>query len=235
MAVNIAGYNRPFGLRPFRNLAGGVNPIARRVAITSATHCLLAGDPVRIETEGTVKRFATAATLAEENPFGVVVGVYNSNKRPLTHNTGGPFLNQGENGYVDVVPFTPNQTFLVALGQLVSASTKKLDYIGTRVAFGISSISEPTSNAANATLMGVSMFCVNETTVAPVFTMGATVSAAEYNAYRKYPGQVIGIPAGGVDVGENRFLNELTDDTISLVEVVVDGIFNNTLSTRLPL
>jgi len=91
------------GFVPIRSQVGGSGALRSRLYETTAN--LLAplgvGDPV-VLISGVVQRWTTAAASAF---IGVVKGVYNSDKRPLTHNlpTRAAYLNTSTAGWVDVI------------------------------------------------------------------------------------------------------------------------------------
>lgn len=77
------------GLVPARRVDGQPPAVARRYPTGSNARVLMIGDPVFFHTTTrTVQRYEAAFTTAGgPAPFGVVVGLLNSDGRPLTHVT----------------------------------------------------------------------------------------------------------------------------------------------------
>jgi hypothetical protein len=155
--------------------------------------------------------------------LGAITALYDSNKKPLMNKTGGPFLNKGEAGYVEYLPFTNTQTWLIAVRDGVSVSINKTANatgfgVGMRVSFEQCSTGT-TSLATGSTIVGRSLFEVAETTL-PLDLL-ATVSAGKVNPHRHFHGYIVSFPAGGPDVG----MGPIGGDKGRILEVVVDGSY----------
>jgi|TARA_R110002020_G_scaffold412472_1_gene622044 hypothetical protein len=109
--------NNPRGLVPFKHLSG--NPIigTRRYAVSSDNpKSIFRGDPVELGDDGHVRVIDTSGVSAlERGILGVVVGIEDSNGRPLTHDkpTGGGFLDASTAGFVHVAD-DPHTTYLIS-------------------------------------------------------------------------------------------------------------------------
>lgn len=149
MAVN------PRGFVPCRKLGGHVSFATREYQVSANNPTqIFPGDPVYLTSDGNVRRVKTSG-VATANGFavlGIVRGVKNTNRRPLTHSqpTQGPFLPASTAGFVDVID-DPDVTYIVNcdaslldsnIGSFVSISAG-----AANTAAGISGISIKLSEA----------------------------------------------------------------------------------------
>ena len=174
----MATTNNPRGLVEYRKLGSGhcnTQTRWRRVKADSASgaHQKFAGDPVVLVSGDTVARIPVAQTAASLPILGVIRAVYNSDKRPLTHNlpSTGNFIPASTAGWVEVNE-DPNQTYLCNTDATVVST-----YIGQYV--------ELTANTPN-TAAGRSGFSVEVAT-------GTNTAAATV------PFQIVGLGPENID------------------------------------
>lgn len=140
------------GFIPIRSQVGGTGALRTRLYETTAN--LLAplgvGDPVSF-ISGVIQRWTTAAASAF---VGVVTAVYNTDKRPLTHNlpTRAAYLNTSTAGWVQVCD-DPHAVYVVECATSIGLSN-----IGQSVDVNVSSLNSATgisrAHIANATAAG---------------------------------------------------------------------------------
>jgi hypothetical protein len=121
------------GFVPCRKLGGG--PATTRMFPVSAVanEAYFLGDAVIMSTTGKVRPLKAGTPLATR-PLGVIVGMLDSNQRPLTHSlpTRGPFLASGVAGYA-FVNCDPNQTYVAEFGGNVNDA---VTFAGVKVSAG---------------------------------------------------------------------------------------------------
>lgn len=105
---------RKRGFMPVHGVAGGSTSFRSRLyeAAEARDHALSIGEPVSLQA-GYVQR-CTAGSAAATNFLGVIKALYNTDKRPLTHNlpTRAAYLNTSVAGWVDVYD-DPHQMYEV--------------------------------------------------------------------------------------------------------------------------
>mgnify|MGYP003651512576 CR=1 FL=1 len=109
--------NNPRGLVPYRHMTGHAVIGTRRYSVKSDNpKAIFRGDPVELGDDGYVRVIDTSGVSAlERGILGVVVGIMDSNGRPLTHDkpSGGGFLDASTAGFVEVAD-DPYTTFLIS-------------------------------------------------------------------------------------------------------------------------
>ncbi len=143
--------NNPRGFTEHRHLGGAVTPMTQfykvKAAGDSGASQKFAGDPVVLVSGLSVARIPAAATAASLPVLGVIRAVYNSDKRPLTHNLPGTgnFLAASTAGWV-LVNIDPHQTYLVntdatvvstLIGQFVDITANAANTAAGRSGFSI--------------------------------------------------------------------------------------------------
>lgn len=104
------------GFVPCRKLGGGP-AITKTIPVSASTNeAYFIGDAVIAGTSGKVRPLKATTPLATR-PLGVIIGLLDSNGKPLTHSqpTRGPYLTSGAAGYA-LVNCDPNQTYTAELG-----------------------------------------------------------------------------------------------------------------------
>lgn len=104
------------GFVPCRKLGGGP-AITKTFPVSAvANEAYFLGDAVIASTTGKVRPLKAGTPLATR-PLGVIVGLLDSNGKPLTHSqpTRGPYLTSGTAGFA-LVNCDPNQTYVAEFG-----------------------------------------------------------------------------------------------------------------------
>jgi hypothetical protein len=105
------------GFVPCRKLGGGASIEKMWPVSASTNEAYFLGDFVIPSTTGKVRPLKAGTPLATR-PLGCIVGLLDSNQKPLTHSlpTRGPFLASGSSGYALVNIATPDQTYVAEFG-----------------------------------------------------------------------------------------------------------------------
>lgn len=110
------------GFTPARKLGGGAAITKTFPVSAAANEAYFLGDAVIASQNGTVRPLKNAST---DRPLGVIIGLLNSDKRPLTFNapTTGPFLASAEVGFA-YVNVDPQQTYIAEIGANVNDAVR---------------------------------------------------------------------------------------------------------------
>jgi len=105
------------GFVPCRRLGGGTSILKTYPVSASTNEAYFLGDMVIPSTTGKLKPLKAGTPLAVR-PLGCIVGLLDSNSKPLTHSqpTRGPFLASGTAGYAMVCVATKDQTYVAEMG-----------------------------------------------------------------------------------------------------------------------
>lgn len=110
------------GFVPLRKLGGGP-AITKLFPVSAATNdAYFLGDAVIAGASGKVRTLKNASTA---RPLGVIVGLLDSNKKPLTFSqpTRGPFLATAAAGYA-LVNCDPNQTYVAQIDVAITDASR---------------------------------------------------------------------------------------------------------------
>lgn len=110
------------GFVPARKLGGGCAITKKFPVSASSNEAYFLGDAVIAGATGKVKPLKNGSTA---RPLGVIVGLLDSNEKPLTHSlpTNGPFLASAASGFA-LVNCDPNQTYIAEIGANVNDAVR---------------------------------------------------------------------------------------------------------------